>query len=105
MNNAAVSPGESVSLNMVFYSGHDYRLVLCADEHLGEVEWTVETSKGEILFNNLENDNTLYWDFTMKKTSRFVIRVNIPGEDDEEALDGCVALSVGLKPSIKKGFK
>lgn len=105
MNNAAVSPGESVSLNMVFYKGHDYRLVLCTEEHLGDVAWRVETSKGDVLFNNEDSDYAMMWDFSMQKTARFVLKVDIPGEDDEEAVDGCIALSVGLKPSVKRGFK
>lgn len=102
-NTASMSGGENATLQMVFYKGHDYRLVFCAEEHLGELGIKIKSTKGEVLFNNAEHDMEFYWDFTMNKTQRFIIEVNAPGMG-EEVMEGCVAVSLGVRPSVAKGF-
>lgn len=101
---AAMGQGESTKINMNFFKGHDYRLVFCAEEHLGNLGVKVMSSKGEVLFNNADHDNAIFWDFSMKSSQRLVIEVTAPGASEQEVMEGCVAIAVGLKPSIKKGF-
>ena len=103
-NSASMAGGESATLQMVFYKGHDYRLVFCAEEHLGELSIKIKGSDGEKLFDNSEHEMATYWDFTMKKTQRFIIEVSAPGLSEDEVMEGCVAISVGVRPSVAKGF-
>ena len=104
INTASLLPGESAKVQMIFYRGHDYRLVFCSEEHLGELAIKVMTSKGDVLFDNSEHDMDTHWDFSMKATQRFIIEVTSTNPDEEELMEGCVAISVGVRPSVKKGF-
>lgn len=109
-NSAALSPGETTKVNMVFYKGYDYRVVFCAEEHLGQLAIKVYNTKGknkgELLFDNSQHENAFHWDFTMKATQRLVIEVSSPGaEGEEEAMEGCVTIALGLRNSVQKGFK
>lgn len=103
-NTAAMTPGETATLQMVFYKGHDYRLVFCSEEHLGQLGIKVKSATGEVLFNNAEHDMSFHWDFSMQKTQRFIIEVSAPDGDPNQAMEGCVAISTGVRPSIAKGF-
>lgn len=108
-NSAILSPGETTKVNMVFYKGYDYRLVFCAEEHLGPLSIKVYTTKGktkgELLFDNSQHENAFHWDFTMKATQRLVIEVSAQTPEGEDALDGCVTIALGLRNSAQKGFK
>lgn len=111
-NSAALSPGETTKVNMVFYKGYDYRVVFCAEEHLGQlgikVYNTKGKNKGELLFDNSQHENAFHWDFTMKATQRLIIEVTSPGlegEEEEAAAEGCVTIALGLRNSVQKGFK
>lgn len=109
-NSAAISPGETTKVNMVFYKGYDYRVVFCAEEHLGQLSIKVYNTKGkekgELLFDNSQHENAFHWDFTMKATQRLIIEVSAPGaEGEEEVAEGCVTIALGLRNSVQKGFK
>lgn len=108
-NSAAISPGEITKVNMVFYKGYDYRVVFCAEEHLGQLGIKVYNTKGkekgELLFDNSQHENAFHWDFTMKATQRLVIEVTATGAEGEEVADGCVTIALGLRNSVQKGFK
>lgn len=109
-NSAALSPGETTKVNMVFYKGYDYRVVFCAEEHLGQLAIKVYNTKGkdkgELLFDNSQHENAFHWDFTMKATQRLIIEVSAPGlEGEEEVSEGCVTIALGLRNSVQKGFK
>ena len=103
-NTASMAQGETTHLQMIFYKSHDYRLVFCSEEHLGELGIKITTSKGEVLFDNADHDMAFHWDFSMKRTQRFIIEVTAPGGSEEDAMDGCVAIALGVRPSIHKGF-
>jgi len=103
-NSASMAAGETATLQMIFYKGHDYRLVFCSEEHLGQLSIKIKSTSSEILFDNAEHDMAFNWDFTMEKTQRFIIEVFAPGNNEEEAMEGCVAISTGVRPSIAKGF-
>ncbi|PCJ89886.1 MAG: hypothetical protein COA57_00810 [Flavobacteriales bacterium] len=103
-NTASMGPGETATIQMIFYKGHDYRLVFCSEEHLGELGIKIKSSRGDVLFDNADHDMSFHWDFTMKRTQRFIIEVIAAGMSEEEAMEGCVAIAVGVTPSIHKGF-
>jgi hypothetical protein len=101
-NSAAIAQGETAELNMIFYKGHDYRLVFCAEEHLGQLAIVISDTKGNVVFDNSQQDMAWHWDFSMQSTQRFIIKVTATQSD--EAMEGCITISLGVKPSIKKGF-
>ena len=105
--NAELSSGESAEIAMVFSAKHDYRIQICAEEHMGEIGFKIKSSKGEILLDNQDYEMTDMWDFTMSKTKRLIIEVTFMGaasEDDFEET-GCTAIIVGYRHSTQQGFR
>ncbi len=101
---AELETGQTSELNMIFYRGHDYRVILCGEEHLGDLRFKILSSKGDVLFDNQEYDMTQEWDFTMSTTKRLIIEVTAPGGGGDFVESGCVAVMIGLRPTPKKGF-
>jgi hypothetical protein len=105
--NAELGSGESAEISMIFSAKHDYRVQICAEEHMGEIGFKIKSSKGEILFDNQEYEMTDTWDFTMSKTKRLIIEVTFlgaPSEDDFEET-GCTSILVGYRHSTQTGFR
>ncbi|HQZ43194.1 MAG TPA: hypothetical protein PK735_09930, partial [Flavobacteriales bacterium] len=40
-NGAQLSPGDEAEVNLTFYSGQEYRVMVCAHPILGEVNWKI----------------------------------------------------------------
>lgn len=104
---AEINTGESAEIGMVFYNKHDYRIIVCSEDHLGEVSFKILDAKGNVLFDNRDHGMTPFWDFGMTATKRLVIEVSAPSfSSGDDALDsGCVALIIGHKISALKGFR
>ena len=106
--NAELSSGEAAEVNMVFSNAHDYRVYVCAEEHMGEVGIKFKTSKGEVLFDNKDFEMTDTYDFSMTSTRRLVIEIAFQGAsggDDGFAETGCASILVGYKHSTQSGFR
>jgi hypothetical protein len=105
--NAELGSGESAEIAMVFSANHDYRVYICAEEHMGEIGFKIKSSKGEVLFDNQEYEMTNTWDFSMSKTKRLIIEVTFMGATSEDGFEetGCTAIMVGYRHSTQKGFR
>lgn len=103
---APLVPGESAELSMTFYRGHDYRVILCGEEHLGKLEFKIMDSRGNELFNNKDFEMTQDWDFSMTTTKRLIIVAGASGKTTtgQAAEEGCVNLIVGNRKTPKTGF-
>ena len=103
---AEMASGETADLTMVFHRAHDYRVIVCAEENLGDVEFKIVTTTGEVLFDNKDHDMSVEWDFSMTSTKRLIMEVTTEGGGGEDDLleSGCVALMVGVKATPRKGF-
>ncbi|MCX7862947.1 MAG: hypothetical protein N2449_08120 [Bacteroidales bacterium] len=153
---AKLSPGDTASVNIVLYGNQKYRIFVCNDPKLGNVQWkvvqperktkrtidkikkdtiiTYETNEygdyktdknGEliiksrqvvidttwiterisvdkILFDNKQQNKQPYFEITPQKSSRYIVRVQIPSGDPNYA--GCVNVYVGRKELGGKNF-
>ncbi len=99
VNTSTLSSGQKTSLNLTFYSGQDYRIVVCGQEQLGELTFKVMDTDKKVVFDSQKNDSPDFWDFKVKNTQQFIVEVQVPeSESTSSALpSGCVSIMVGFK--------
>lgn len=101
LNSTSLMEGETAELLMTFYSGQNYRILVCAQQVLGQARFKLLDSQRNVVFDSKENAYSESWDFSVKSTQQFVIQVSIPKPDDAPGAfvqSGCVAVLVGFKP-------
>ena len=98
LNSVSLTPGEDAELVMTFYSGQDYRLLVCNQEVLGDVSFKVLDSQHTQLFDSKE-DKTGQWDFNVKSTQQLIVQVIVPPAKSKTGIvdQGCVSVLVGFK--------
>lgn len=98
MNSTLLKEGEKMESIMTFYSGQDYRILVCAEETLENVSFIVSDMTGKVLFDSKANDNTDFWDFKVKTTTEMKVEVFAGTNDsDDGTMSGCVSILVGFK--------
>jgi hypothetical protein len=99
VSSAVMSAGESADLQMTFYSGQEYRIIVCSQEVLGKVGFKVLDSGKNEIFNSNENDDPSTWDFKVKSTQQLIIEIVVPALSSPNSLvpTGCVSVLVGFK--------
>jgi hypothetical protein len=97
-NAAKLSPADEAEVQMTFYGGEDYRLLVCSQEILGDVNFQILDTDGNVLFDNADQDMVNTFDFRAAGTQEFIIRLKV-SENENVALNpqGCVAIMVGKK--------
>lgn len=99
LNSTTLSPGESAEMQMTFYSGQEYRLLICGQEILGNVAFKVTDMDKKSLFDSRDHDNASTWDFKMTSTQQIIIEVIVPNSKSTNDLtqSACVSMLVGYK--------
>lgn len=98
LNSAVLNEGDIAELMLTFYSNQDYRIVVCAAEELGEVQFRLKDATGQELFTNKDHDMIDFWDFHTKSTQQLTVEVSVPETTKEGELykSGCVSILVGF---------
>jgi hypothetical protein len=98
MSNIILSQGETAELNVTFFSGQEYRLVICGQEILGKVNYRLLDKNRKEIFNS-ENNSELFFDFNVASTQQFILEVSAPASVAKNGLmqTGCVSVLVGFK--------
>lgn len=98
MNSTMLKEEEKMESVMTFYSGQDYRILVCAEETLENVSFTVSDMTGKVLYDSKANAYTDFWDFKVKTTTEMRVEVFAGTNDsDDGAMSGCVSILVGFK--------
>ena len=99
MNSTTLLAGEKAELQMIFYSGQDYRLMVCAQPILGDVSFRLMDKNKKEVFNSKDQDYVQFWDFNVVSTQQFFIEVDVPASTSKTQLveNGCVSILVGFK--------
>ena len=86
----------------LFNAGKEYRLLVCNQEQIGNVQFKVlDQSRNELYSSNPDEANS-YWDFKVENTQSLIIQLSVPDIDKRNQItkltpNGCVALLVGFK--------
>jgi hypothetical protein len=96
-NSAQLSPGEEAEVNLTFYSGQDYRVLVCAHPILGEVNWKLVDVNNKIVFESLADEPKPHFDVKMANTMQMKLVVWVPQQPAGQMVHvGCVAILVGF---------
>jgi len=97
-NAAQLAPGEEAEVNLTFYSGQEYRVMVCSHPILGEVNWKLVDDNNKILFESLADDPKHSFDLKAGSTSAMKVVVWVPTRGNTSMVHvGCVAILVGFK--------
>jgi len=98
MNSAVLFPGDSADIMLTFYSGQEYRLVICSEEQLGDVSYKVSNIDKKLLYDSKSSEKKSF-DFKVASTQQLIVSVAVPESENTHDLDfqGCVAILVGFK--------
>ena len=99
MNFAQLFPGDKAEVELTFYARQSYRLLVCGDDVLGNVQFKVYDTDKNVLFDSEKSDKN-YLDFKTASTQKLIIEVIVPeGEGNNHGMEfmGCVAIMTGLK--------
>ncbi len=99
MNTSTLTAGQSAEMNLTFYAGQDYRILVCFQEQLGDVTFKVMDASRKVIFDSKENNFADFWDFKVKNTQQFIVEVTAPPSETKTSIvpSGCVSVLVGFK--------
>lgn len=99
VNTSTLSSGQKTALNLTFYSGQDYRIVVCGQPQLGDLSFKVLDMNKKVVFDSKKNDYPDFWDFKVKNTQQFIVEVQVPESESTSSVlpSGCVSIMVGFK--------
>lgn len=100
---ATLLNNDKTQLNMTFYYGDEYRLIVKADDVLGKVQLNIKDANNNIVFTT-KGYGLIQWDFNVENTQDLTLEVVTPpappaadGSIDKMDKSGCVAIVVGFK--------
>lgn len=100
LNSTTLMEGETAELLMTFYSGQDYRILVCAQKILGQAQFKLLDANRNVVFDSKQGTSD-FWDFSVKSTQQLIIQVSIPKPEESPnsfVQSGCVAVLIGFKP-------
>ena len=97
MNTSNLEAGKKMEVNLTFYAGQDYRILVCCEEALGDVTFQVLDQSRKVIFDSKTNDLTDFWDFKSKSTQQLIVEVTAPPSNSSTPATGCVSVLVGFK--------
>lgn len=99
INSALLNEGDIAELVLTFYADQEYRVMICAEDQLGEVSFKLRDTNDQVLFDNSEHKNAESWDFTSNTTQQIIVELEVPESDVEtdKLRNGCVSILIGFK--------
>jgi hypothetical protein len=100
LNIQQMAPGEEAELDLTFYSGMSYRLLICTQDILGKAQFQVYDNKNKLVFDNKDHNDAKFWEFEVASTQQMKVVVIIPPaakSANDISKVGCAALLVGFK--------
>jgi len=73
-----MSEGEDAEIFKTVFAGQQYRLIICTENALPNVEFVVTDNRRTILFDNRKSDNVKMWDFKSKVSQQIKVTIRIP---------------------------
>jgi len=92
--------GEEAEVYKTIFAGQKYRLYVCVDNFLPNVEFVVSDIRRNILFDNRKHNNVKTWDFKPDASQQIKVTIRIPKNTKQseasEIISGCVGVLFGL---------
>jgi hypothetical protein len=99
---AILVEGEEAELYKTFYSDMEYRVSICGEDKLPDVEFRVLDANKNVLYSNKDANYAKTWDFKLQSSQqlKLVVKVSTFNKSGDTPASGCVAIMFGFK--IKK---
>lgn len=96
---AILVEGEEAELYKTFYSDMEYRLAVCGEDKLPQVEFRVLDANKNVLYSNKEKGYPKTWDFKLEASQqlKIIVKVSTFNKPGETPASGCVAIMFGFK--------
>ena len=75
LTSAVVYPGDSADVVMTFNAGKEYRILVCNQEQIGNVQFKVLDKSRKILYKSDPKEANPSWDFKVTNTQQFIIQL------------------------------
>jgi len=97
-NSAVLIPGDEAELMMTFYAGQEYRIMVCAEDILGDLNYQILNDDGESVFDSGSSDKDRL-DFSVASTQQLKMILKVPPRANPNQLihEGCATVMVGYK--------
>ncbi len=92
-----LSEGDNLSVYKTFFRGKTYRVVVTTDETILAVHFQVKTMQGQVIYDNMENPTSKYWDYISDKNQNLMVYVDLLPSKTTKINSGCVAVILGYK--------
>ncbi len=99
-SSSEMANGEMMSLLMTFSPGKDYRILLCAEENLGKVQFRMVDANKKIFFDTKNKEYVDHFDFAVKSTQQMTVEITVPASTKPHSQKGCVSVMVGSKKRV-----
>lgn len=96
-NAAQLSPGDEAEVNLTFYSGQEYRVLVCSHPILGPVNWKLVDQNNKAVFESLATEPKDLFDLKAASTTQMKVVVWVPEKETTMMHVGCVGILVGFK--------
>lgn len=100
-NSAILIPGDEAELMLTFYADKEYRLIVCNQSILGDIEFEILDTDEELIYSNArsQSEDGNIFDFKVASTQQLIVRIRVPDDAEESTLvhQGCVSVMVGSK--------
>jgi hypothetical protein len=99
---AILVEGEEAELYKTFYSDMEYRVAVCGEDKLKDIEFIVLDANKNVLYSNKTANYSRTWDFKLQSSQQLKLVVKVPtfNKSGDSPASGCVAIMFGFK--IKK---
>lgn len=99
LNKTVLFPGDKAEIMLTFYSGMDYRIIVCSEVILGKVTYKVMDMDRNLIFDSAKEKDKGSFDFKVASTQQLMVEINVPQPvvQPEILPQGCVAVVVGYK--------
>jgi len=96
---AILVEGEEAELYKTFYSDMEYRVAICGEEKLPNVEFRVLDANKNVLYSNKDSNYARTWDFKLQASQQLkvVVKVTSLSQSGDTPASGCVAIMFGFK--------
>ncbi|TVR74787.1 MAG: hypothetical protein EA408_01715 [Marinilabiliales bacterium] len=94
---AILTEGEEAELYKTFYADQEYRIAICGDDGLPDIQFRVMDIQRNVLYDNSENEFRGTWDFRLEASQQLMIWVKVSSPNPgREPASGCVSILFGL---------
>ncbi len=102
-NSAQLIPGDEAELLLTFYSGKEYRLLICGHPVLGQLEFEVLDTDEELIYSNTDGEDKSIFDFKVATTQQLIVRVRVPENKLANSLvhEACCTIMTAFKADVE----